>query len=643
MIFLSQSILFGVSIIAHNRVTSYVNYYHLRRTNHVPPTMGILSLCADSGRPPGRTMSSSSSPDPDNPLTKMSLHVNSAPSSQHGRTPPPVPTIFLHNQLRTQAHLWLQWTLHFKELLPLFVFLGFALSWLPLTAFLSSTFYLSISLTADDLATEIEEAKSLYLPQTTREQRQQEPTTKTPVHTSFPLHLPPGTSLHDNSALPHHQAPQHQPPPINHNWFTPQRHQYPTHGHNNDSSLLYNTTTPSWPRTLAITWLPSTQTWFPRLRVPLFLSQPQTTWRHLFSWPRKIQISWLNWLQAQRVYLNAKNCNSDNLDTPNAMTSLPLRCAPIWSILMHLWQRKTRKQARKCTIRQRWPHYPQPQPPVIHSSGTITTAWNIVYDPDSDTILTWQHNRVRIYRRRGQRQLIYLKGKHENTFPRKAQPIHRHWQGSTFIVTHIDHWTNKPTAIPEHRGITEWQANPVNCNSPTHIRPNSWQQITSLDNNTGNSTQTMATLIYQRKMTTRSTNNFAWHQPRPGTNDNPKNDSSCALNGHPLNHLWFVIAHFLQSLDGLSPTWMHTWPLRQWLVSGSLNLDDFFSSCAAVLYALWGGRHTVWQVSLVYNRCRKISVTDWIRMMHPHFGRICCWTHISRSPWMMRDQISKFI
>jgi hypothetical protein len=115
-------------------------------------------------------MSPSSSLDPNEPLATMSLHVISASLPHHDSTPPPVPTIFLHNQLRTQAHLWLQWTLHFKALLTLFVLLGFALSWLPLTAFLSSTFYLSISLMADDLATKIEEAKALYLPQTTRKQ-----------------------------------------------------------------------------------------------------------------------------------------------------------------------------------------------------------------------------------------------------------------------------------------------------------------------------------------------------------------------------------------------------------------------------------------------------------------------------------------
>jgi hypothetical protein len=76
----SSGPLFGVSIVsAHNRVTSYIDYYHLHRTNRVPPIMGILSLCTDSGHPPGHTMSSSSSPDPHNPLTKMSLTLTLAP------------------------------------------------------------------------------------------------------------------------------------------------------------------------------------------------------------------------------------------------------------------------------------------------------------------------------------------------------------------------------------------------------------------------------------------------------------------------------------------------------------------------------------------------------------------------------------
>ena len=327
------SLLFGASVNSTVRVPSYDTKYYLRRTFSAVLTMGILSLCADSGRPPGHTMSPSSSLDPNEPLAKMSLHVISASSPHHDRTPPPVPTIFLHNQLHTQAHLWLQWTLHFKELLTLFVFLWFVLSWLPLTAFLSSTFYLSISLMADDLATALEEAKALYSPQTTRKQRQQDHMTKTPAHTSFPLHLPPGTSLHDISALPHRQAPQHQPPPI---WFVTQRHQYPTHGHNNDSSLLSNMTMPSWPRTLDMSWLQLPQQWFPRLHVPPFLLQPQTTWKNLLSRPQKIQISWLNWLQAQRVSLTAKNRNSNNLYTLNAMTFLPWKCATFWSILMHL-------------------------------------------------------------------------------------------------------------------------------------------------------------------------------------------------------------------------------------------------------------------------------------------------------------------
>jgi hypothetical protein len=164
------SLLFGASVNSTVRVPSYDTKYYLRRTFSAILTMGILSLCTDSGCPPGHTMSPSSSLDPNEPLAKMSLHVISASSPHHDRHPPPVPTIFLHKQLHTQAHLWLQWTLYFKELLPPFVLLGFALSWLgfallswlPLTAFLSSTFYLSISLTADDLATTVEEAKALY-------------------------------------------------------------------------------------------------------------------------------------------------------------------------------------------------------------------------------------------------------------------------------------------------------------------------------------------------------------------------------------------------------------------------------------------------------------------------------------------------
>jgi hypothetical protein len=45
--------LFVVSISSTVRVPSYVTKYYLRRTSSVFLTMGILSLCADSGRPPG--------------------------------------------------------------------------------------------------------------------------------------------------------------------------------------------------------------------------------------------------------------------------------------------------------------------------------------------------------------------------------------------------------------------------------------------------------------------------------------------------------------------------------------------------------------------------------------------------------------
>jgi hypothetical protein len=34
---------------------------------------------------------------------------------------------------------------------------------------------------------------------------------------------------------------------------------------------------------------------------------------------------------------------------------------------------------------------------------------------------------------------------------------------------------------------------------------------------------------------------------------------------------------------------------------GSINLDSASSPCAVLLYALWGGRHTVCKISLVYS------------------------------------------
>ena len=98
------------------------------------------------------------------------------------------------------------------------------------------------------------------------------------------------------------------------------------------------------------------------------------------------------------------------------------------------------------------------KPPGSRSKhGNQPTAWNIIYDPNTDKILTWTNKRIQIYRRRGRRQFVYSKRKYENTFPRTAQPIRGHWQGSYFIVEHIDHWTNTPTALPDNHSTTQRQ------------------------------------------------------------------------------------------------------------------------------------------------------------------------------------------
>jgi hypothetical protein len=154
-----------------------------------------------------------------------------------------------------------------KALLCLLTLLGLAISsWIPLTIFMLSTLYLSLCFTAEELDTLFPEDTALNLTQTTRTHQQHDPATNDPVHTSFPLHIHPGTSLHhDLNALLNHHAriilqawkQKQQPPPINYNWFTRQGPQLPTHGHYySKSSPLSTTDTPSWPRTLNISWLP---------------------------------------------------------------------------------------------------------------------------------------------------------------------------------------------------------------------------------------------------------------------------------------------------------------------------------------------------------------------------------------------------
>jgi hypothetical protein len=77
-------------------------------------------------------------------------------------------------------------------------------------------------------------------------------------------------------------------------------------------------------------------------------------------------------------------------------------------------------------------------------------VWNIVYDPSKDEVLVWTDNRVRIFRRRGRRQFVYLKGKNDNTFPCTSLPLTGHWQGSYFIANHIAHRQTQPTKHVNH-------------------------------------------------------------------------------------------------------------------------------------------------------------------------------------------------
>jgi hypothetical protein len=122
-------------------------------------------------------------------------------------------------------------------------------------------------------------------------------------------------------------------------------------------------------------------------------------------------------------------------------------------------QNSKRTYNQKSTKRHRT-NYPMDKPPGTRSKfEKCNTVWNIVYDPSKDKVLIWQDNRVRIYRRRGHRQFVYLKGKSHNTFPRTSRPIKGQWQGSYFIVDHMAHWQNQPTRNENHIKIVSITTN----------------------------------------------------------------------------------------------------------------------------------------------------------------------------------------
>jgi hypothetical protein len=63
---------------------------------------------------------------------------------------------------------------------------------------------------------------------------------------------------------------------------------------------------------------------------------------------------------------------------------------------------------------------------------------------------------------------------------------------------------------------------------------------------------------------------------------------------------------------------MPTSPPPKLFVNGILSPGDSFSPCAVALYALWGGSHTVCQISL-----DKTGVFKFLLQINNEFGRLC--------------------
>jgi hypothetical protein len=117
------------------------------------------------------------------------------------------------------------------------------------------------------------------------------------------------------------------------------------------------------------------------------------------------------------------------------------------------------------------------------------------------------------------------KGKNENTFiPHMAQSIQGHWQGSNFIVEHLDHWTNTPIATPDTHIKTQWQTENDENNMTMQTMDIKWHhQTTHVDNNSDNPWHTQASLTCTMK-TTRATNTRMdmTHLDKQNVNSQPK-------------------------------------------------------------------------------------------------------------------------
>jgi hypothetical protein len=274
-----------------------------------------------------------------------------------------------------------------------------------------------------------------------------------------------------------------------------------------------------------------------------------------------------NWFNKQ--WLPPSPMKGNNNGTPPMYDMNLLLCFILLATFFTSRSNKTKRtRERTRTTRQQRRHYPLAKPPGTRTKhGKIPTAWNLIYDPEKDEILTWTDKRIRIYRRRSRRQFVYLKGKHENTFPRNAQPIKGYWQGSYLIVEHLDHWTNTPTATLDTRRTTQWQlATDTHNLTKAAMEINHHRHTPTSDRHTGNLRHPRASLRISKRHTNSATNTMdtthsdkpkgncpprpatntlTWH-PRQHSKDNPR-DSFTSRKWHPQAR--FTLQWTLQHLD----------------------------------------------------------------------------------------------
>jgi hypothetical protein len=77
----------------------------------------------------------------------------------------------------------------------------------------------------------------------------------------------------------------------------------------------------------------------------------------------------------------------------------------------------------------------------------------------------------------------------------------------------------------------------------------------------------------------------------------------------------------LFSPNGHHNTWMRTWPFQKWQWNGLLRLVKIYLTCAALLYAAWGGSHMVCKISLVLTGDFKVSITNQMEDARKTMGR----------------------